>query len=95
MMKLTCYIHAKYNEYEKKHEFHVLSFDASEYSQSCGPLVGTHEFDFDPPPHDILVKGTIQQYRDEQKRIAGEAEAQCAALEQKINELLCLEYKEE
>jgi hypothetical protein len=93
-MKITCYIHAQYDEWEKKYEFRPWSIDMSN-TPSVGPLVGTHEFDFDPPPDEVLVNGTIQQYRDEQKRILGDAQAQVNALDQKINDLLCLEHKAE
>ena len=93
-MKLTVYIHAEYNEWEKRHEFKVWSIDMSR-TASCGPLVGTHEIDFDPPPNEVLVAGTIKEYRARQKEILAKSEMQRAELEQRINELLCLEYKPE
>lgn len=91
-MKLTCYIHAKYDEYEKKYDFNLWSRDMSAYD-SAGAFVGTHEFAFDAPPHKVLVNGTIAQYRKEQKKILAEAEAKRVELERRINELLCIEYK--
>lgn len=93
-MKIKCYIHACYDHLGKEYRFIVAHCDMSEYA-SYGPLVGETEIDFDPPPHDVLAAGTIQQYRDEQKKILAEAEAKRAALEQRINELLCIEYKPE
>ena len=91
-MKLKCYIHAKYNDWEKKYAFDVWSRDMSKV-EGFGAAVGTGEIDFDPPPHEVLVKGTVAEYRERQTKILGEAEAMRAELEKRINELLCLEYK--
>lgn len=91
-MKLKCYVHAKHNEFTKQYDFPVYCADMSKYD-SFGPMVGTHEFDFEPPPYDVLVNGTVSTYRAMQKQILAEAEAKRAQLEKRINELLCLEYK--
>ena len=93
-MKLKVYIHANYDEYEKVYTYKAWSQDMST-SEYCGPLVETLEVDFTPPPHDVLVKGTIAQYREHQKKIMAEAERQRAILEQRINDMLCLEYQPE
>ena len=39
------------------------------------------------------MNGTIAQYREMQKQILAESEKKRADIEQKINELLCIEYK--
>jgi hypothetical protein len=93
-MKIPVYVHAQYDDWEKVYRFHAWGSDMSS-QPSCGALVHTGEIDFTPPPHEVLVKGTIEMYRAEQKRIAAEAEAARALYEQKINDLLCLEYKPE
>lgn len=93
-MKIKTYVHAHYDHYDKKYDFVLAPCDMSDFG-SYGPLVGETEIDFDPPPHEVLVAGTIQQYRDEQKKILAEAEAKRATLEQRINELLCIDYTPE
>lgn len=93
-MKIKVYIHAQYDEYEKVYRYIPWSQEMSSQSQ-CGPLVETLEVDFAPPPHEVLVKGTIAGYREEQKRILAEAERNRAILEQRINDLLSIEYKSE
>jgi hypothetical protein len=92
-MKVQVFIHAKYDVYEKKFVFNPMAFDGTDYD--CGALVGTAEVEFDPPPYDVLVNGTIKQYREEQKKILADAEVRRAAIERRINELLCIEYKPE
>lgn len=93
-MKLPVYIYATYDEYEKAYNFDVWSCDMSS-SEHVGPLVGQTEIDFTPPPRDVLVNGTIEQYRAAQKKIMAKAELNIKVLEQRINDLLCLEYKPE
>ena len=90
-MKIKAYVHAQYQEWSKEYEFKAWGVDMSDVGFS--PCLAIHEFEFDAPPHDVLVKGTIQQYREQQKAILAKAEAQRALLDQKINELLCIEYK--
>ena len=93
-MKIKVYVHAEYKEWDKKYAFKAWGIDMSGLvGLSIGPLVGTHEFEFDAPPYDVLVNGTIQQYREQQKEILAEAERKRAVLEQKIKELLCIEDK--
>lgn len=91
-MKIKVYIHAEYNEWEKKYAFSAWSIDMSDHR---GPVVGVQEIDFDPPPHEVLVNGTVAKYREMQKEILAEAEAKRLHLERKINELLCIEHKPE
>lgn len=91
-MKITGYIHAEYNEWEKKYVFKVWSMDMSS-TPHCGPLVSTCDIEFEAPPHEVLVSGTIEKYREMQKQILAESEKRRSELEQKINELLCIEYR--
>ncbi len=93
-MKIEGYIHASYCEYEKKYNFQIWGHDMSG-QPSCGPLVEKVEVEFTPPPHEVMVKGTIAQYREQQKRVMAEAERLRNELEQRINDLLCIEYKPE
>jgi hypothetical protein len=93
-MKLDVYIHAQYDEYEKKYDFRVWSHDMTG-SEYIGPLVGKTEIEFEPPPHEVMVNGTIATYRLQQQKIRAEAEKNCQQLQQRINDMLCLEHKPE
>ena len=93
-MKLKAYIHAHYDDFDKEYVFQVWSQDMSK-SEYGGPLVEVQEIDFTPPPNEVLVNGTIQNYRDAQKKIRADAESQCNMIQQRINDLLCLEHKTE
>ena len=94
MEKIQVYIHAEYNEWDKKFIFSGWRMNMSLLPQ-YGPLVGEHEFEFEPPSLDAITGGLIQQYREQQKSILAEAEMRRAALDQKINDLLAIEYKPE
>lgn len=86
------YIHAAYEDWNKKYRMTAWSQDMSSASH-CGPLVGTHEFEFDEPPYDVLVNGTIAQYREQQKKVLADAEMKSQEIEALIQELLCIEYR--
>lgn len=91
-MKVQVFIHANYNEYDKEYHFEPWRSDMTGYA---GSLVETQEIEFTPPPRDVLVNGTIAEYREQQKKIRAEAESKINVLEQRINDLLCIEYKPE
>ena len=90
-MKLPIYIFAKYDDYEKKYRFHAWGYDMT--GSDVGVLVEKREVSFDPPPHSALVEGTIAEYKETQKKIVAEAEKKRNEIQQKINDLLCLENK--
>lgn len=91
-MKLKAYVHAMYDEHSKKHSFHLLSFKAAD---SALVFMEGVELDFTPPPHDVLVNGTVAAFRAEKKRIEAEATAKVTQLDRQINEMLCIEHKPE
>lgn len=93
-MKIPVFIHADYDEYEKVYHFKAWSQDMSG-SEYVGPLVEKLEVDFTPPPHEVLVNGTIETYRAQQQKIRAEAESRVNLIQQRINDLLCIEYKPE
>ena len=93
-MKLKVFIHAQYSEYSKKYHFIPWQQDMSTQAH-CGPMVGTHEFEFDEPPQEVLLKGTIEAYKQEQKAVMAEAERRHSEIQQRINDMLCIEYKPE
>lgn len=91
-MKIKGYIHAAYDEYEKKYDFRVWSQDMTHGSYT-GPLVEVVEIEFNEPPREVLVNGTIGAYREQQQKIRAEAESKCNRLQQAIDDLLCIEDK--
>lgn len=93
-MKIKVFIHAQWDEYNKKYNFHPWGYDMSE-SSDCGPLVEKLEVEFNPPPNEVLVNGTIATYRKQQQNIRAAAEMECNSLQQKIDDLLCIENKSE
>ena len=93
-MKLKAYVHAQYCEYEKRYNLQVWGHDMTG-TASLGPLVEVVEIDVAMPPNDVLVNGTIEMYRQQQKKVIAEAERVNAELQQRINDLLCIEYKPE
>jgi hypothetical protein len=92
-MKMKAYVHAQYSEWAKEYRFSIWSQDMS----SCGGyvLVQEVEVDFEAPPREVLVNGTIEAYRKEQQNIRAEAESKVNRIQQAIDDLLCLEYKPE
>lgn len=91
-MKLKVFIHAQYDEYDKVFNYHAWSQDMSS-QPSCGPLVATTEVEFTPPPYTALVNGTVAKWREEQKQVRAAAESRVNIIEERIQDLLCLEYK--
>lgn len=83
-MKLKIYIHAKYCEFRKEYD-----------SEHFGVVVEETEVEFTPPPYEVLVNGTIAAYRAKQKKIRADAESEVNILQQRINDLLCIENKSE
>lgn len=92
-MKQKAYVHAQYNDWEKEYRFSVWSHDMSGVQGYV--LVQEIEVEFDAPPRDVLVNGTIEAYRKEQQKIRADAESKVNRLQQAIDDLLCLEYKPE
>ena len=90
-MKLTAYIHAEYDPWAKSYRFQISQVDMS---PNWGPVLATAEVEFDPPPHDVLVNGTIKQYREMQTKILAEAQMKHNEIEKTIQEMLCIECKE-
>ncbi|MHB1328012.1 MAG: hypothetical protein ACYC2K_07405 [Gemmatimonadales bacterium] len=92
-MKIKGFIHAKYDEYEREYHFSVWTQDMTQCQGYV--LVEEVEIEFTPPPHNVLVNGTIEAYKAEQQKIRAEAESKVNRLQQSINDLLCIEYKPE
>lgn len=90
-MKLKVCIHAKYDDYEKQHDFSVWAHNMN--GTSGYHMVEEREIDFDAPPRDVLVNGTIAAYRAEQQRVRAEAEQKSQRIQRAIDELLAIEYK--
>lgn len=90
-MKVKGYIHAQYDEYEKEYRFSIWTHDMT----SCQGyvLVEEVEIEFNAPPHEVLVNGTIAAYKAEQQKIRAEAESKVNRLQRAIDDLLCIEYK--
>ena len=93
-MKIKVYIHAAWNEWDKEYSFRPWSQDMSSQA-SCGPLVGEVEIDFTPPPREVMVNGQIASFREQQKQIRAESERQCMEIQERIDNLLCIEHKPE
>lgn len=93
-MKIEVFIHAQWSEYEKKYHFRPWGYDMTS-NGDCGPLVEKLEIEFSPPPDAVLVNGTIEAYRKQQQNIRATAEMQCNQLQERINDLLCIENKSE
>lgn len=91
-MKAKAFIHAQWDEWDKKYSFHVWGADMSS-QEGCGPLVETVEVEFTAPPHEVLVNGTIEGYRKQQQKVRAEGERLVNELQQRINDLLCIENK--
>lgn len=91
-MKIKVYVHATYRAWLKEYEYQAWPQEMSATS-GCGPLVHTADIEFNQPPREVLDSGTVAAYRAEQQRIYAEAEAKHAAIQQRINDLLCLEHK--
>ena len=58
-----------------------------------GNVIAEQEIAIEPPPLDVLVNGTVKQYREEQRKILADAEVKRLELERRIGELLCIEDK--
>lgn len=93
-MKIQGFIHAQWNEWDKEYHFQVWGHDMSS-QESCGPLVETVVIEFTAPPREVLVNGTIEGYRKQQQKIRAEGERLVNELQQRINDLLCIENKSE
>lgn len=91
-MKIKAFIHAKYNEHTKDYDFMTWSGDMSGCNMGY-VLIEECEVEFVAPPRDVLVNGTVSEYRDMQKKIRAEAEEKCNRIQRSIDDLLCLEYK--
>ena len=92
-MKIYVYIYAQYDEYDKVYNFHAWGYEMS--GQDVGQLVEKREIEFTPPPREVMVNGTIAEYREQQQKIRADAESKVNVLQQRINDLLCIEHKHE
>lgn len=93
-MKIKGYITANWNQWEKRHEFKVWSCNVSEGNKEY-TFVGEVEVEFDAPPNEALVAGSVAAWKAEQDRIQAEATLKVNQLQQAINDMLCLEHKPE
>jgi hypothetical protein len=92
-VKINATVHVKYCEYMRQHEYYVFHHDDMR-EQGYIP-VHTAEIEFDEPPTEVLLSGTVDAFRAEQKRIQAEATARVTDIDRRINELLCIEHKAE
>ena len=89
-MKIKAYINAQYDEYEKEYQFSVFPNDMTSVGYT---MIEELEIEFNAPPREVLVNGTVANYREMQKTIRAEAESKCNRIQRSIDDLLCLEYK--
>lgn len=87
--EITVYIQAKYQKYADTFDYCALDMImGDDYI-----LLETRVLEFDVPPREVLVNGTITAYRKQQQTLRAQAEKDCLALEDTINKLLALENK--
>ena len=92
-MKITAHIQAQWDEYAKEYCYSVCHHeDMSEFGYVH---IGSQDVEFDPPPADVLIAGTVAAYRKEQEKIRAEAHSKVKRLQDSIDALLCLEHKPE
>ena len=92
-MKIPVFIFAKYDDYDKRYSFHAWGFDMA--GNDVGQLIEKMEVEIDTPPHDVLVQGTISEYREQQKKIMADAYRKRQEIEERIKNMLSIEYKAE
>ena len=92
-VKLPVYVYAQWCDYRKEYRYSAWSIDGLA-SQGYVPVQSV-EIEFDEPPHETLVNGTVELWKAEQKRIEAEAHNKITQLQRQINEMLCIEYKPE
>lgn len=89
-MKIPVVIHACWNNYEKRFDFDPWGHDMSSVGYTpCAEL----SVEFEPPAYADLVAGTVKILKAEQDSIRAESQAKVTALQQRIDELLCIEHK--
>lgn len=90
MKKITVLLHASISEYEdKKINYSTYSTDMSKYG--CGIPVKEIDIEFDEPEYSDIVAGTISILREKKAEKRAEAELEVNNIEQKIQNLLCIE----
>ena len=90
-IKMPAFISAKYDEYDQAWEFFVNTFDMSDMG---GYIPVTEiEVEFDLPEVAELTKETVARYRQRQQQLRAEAEMKCNAIEDVLQNLLCIEDK--
>lgn len=85
-MKIKAFIHE--NEYTGSP--YVFAFDATD---SGYILMGTHEFEFEPPADYDPVAAKIGMLQKGLKKIEREHDVQVANIKKQIEKLQCLEFK--
>lgn len=88
-MKIKCFIHAQYNEYEKTFTYSAHYCNMEEYGYT---LIETRELEFAEPSHSDLVNKTISALRAKQKKIIAESQKNYEVVQETINNLLCIEH---
>lgn len=89
-MKIKGFVHAVYEQYDKKWEYTIYSYDMS-HMNGFGVVVAESFVEFEPPETHELVNKTIAAMKSAQKEIRAKAEASAQNIEQQIQELLCIE----
>lgn len=92
-MKEKAVVWAYYSEWEKKFSYAV---NQNQDMQSCGwTKVKDIEVEFTEPAYADLVKGTIAGLELKRQKIQADAFVECNAIQETINNLLCIENKVE
>jgi len=92
-MKIKAYIYAEYNSHSK-------SFNFQPWGHKCldntfGKFIGETEVEFPDVDPVELLKGQVVLMRAEQQKIRAEAEVKYQNIETQIQQMLCIEHKEQ
>ena len=98
-MKVTAYVHAKFDEYwDDKTNTIKQGWKYNAWpcnSESWGVLIGKVEIEVPAVDESELTKGQVKIMRAEQQKIRVESEVKFQQIEESIQKMLCLEYKEQ
>jgi len=90
-MKLKAYVHAEWNDFDKKFLYKVYPCEAAAF----GVFIAEVEIDAPEVDEGELIKGQVKLMRDKQQEIRAEAELKFQQIEESIQKMLCLEYNEQ
>lgn len=90
--KMTVFVHLSNSQWGAGTEYSLFNLDMTDYGYT---LVATSEIEFEEPSRNDVVAGLVRGLRHEQQEIKAEAQSKVNRLQERIDSLLCLEYKEE